>query len=167
MPPSIRYVHPPPSPTRRAPRNVSISVVWPNRYICICCRGEALEYADGVVWCEECGHKLHPDQMMDRSRSNRWPTYVYNVRRSSQRPSKPPVADVDRRQRAASDNPPAHHDPSDRGTYPSVGPDETVAPVSGSGRDDSVDVSPSDLTSPDIELRSDEVPKWRNVQDPS
>lgn len=77
MPPSIVYVrNSPPSPVRRNPRNVSMSVVWPRRWL-HSCGDECYEYADGVVWCELCGRKVDSGECIDMARGRDWNRKVF------------------------------------------------------------------------------------------
>lgn len=69
--PSIRYIPAPPSPVRRKPRGVEMTIHAPNPFTHRACGREALLYADGTIWCEKCGHAVSSDDCIDRRRVGR------------------------------------------------------------------------------------------------
>lgn len=72
--PSIVYLPAPPSPVRKMPRSVNMSMVEPSPWACIKCRKRAITYADGVVWCEKCQKKLLDHEKRDISRGKQYNT---------------------------------------------------------------------------------------------
>jgi len=67
--PTIKYIHPAPSPTRRFPKSVHMSTVEPSPYRHKGCGKVAILYADGVIWCNECGHKVSADDCINFHRN--------------------------------------------------------------------------------------------------
>jgi hypothetical protein len=57
-----------PSPLRRMPRNVNMTILEPPPHVCVKHRKIAKTYADGCIWCELCGHALAEGQYVDRRR---------------------------------------------------------------------------------------------------
>lgn len=68
MPPSIIYIYPPHSPTRRMPKSITMTTVVPTPWACRDCRKPAITYADNVVWCNECEKKLLDADRVDIAR---------------------------------------------------------------------------------------------------
>lgn len=56
--PQIRYIRPTPSPVRKFTKGVQMSTVNPSPWACRQCNKAAIAYADGVIWCEDCGHPV-------------------------------------------------------------------------------------------------------------
>lgn len=66
--PQIRYIPAPPSPVRRKPRNVDMTIQSPAPYRHRGCGKDAILYADGVIWCESCGHAVKVEDCVDKRR---------------------------------------------------------------------------------------------------
>jgi hypothetical protein len=66
--PSIIYIYPPHSPTRRLPKSVQMNTIEPSPWACRTCRRRAVTYADGAVWCNTCEKKLLDADKVDVSR---------------------------------------------------------------------------------------------------
>lgn len=74
MPVSIKYVHPPPSPIRRMPRNTSMTEIRPSPWGCRKHRKACKTYADGVIWCEFCQHSIKPEDAIHLARGRQFNT---------------------------------------------------------------------------------------------
>lgn len=66
--PSIIYIYPPHSPTRRMPKSVTMNTIEPSPWACRACRKRAITYTDGAVWCNTCEKKLQDADKVDVSR---------------------------------------------------------------------------------------------------
>jgi hypothetical protein len=67
--PQIRYIDKrQPSPVRRFPRGVTMSIVEPSPYQHKGCRKLTKFYADGVIWCDHCGHQVKQDECINLKR---------------------------------------------------------------------------------------------------
>jgi len=87
--PSIIYIRPPEGPTRRKQRGVEMTTTEPCPYKHKECNQEAILYADGVIWCEECGRKITHEECTDMSRGKGWVGRVYShVQRTRAKDSK-------------------------------------------------------------------------------
>lgn len=79
MPGIIYLRRNPPSPLRRFPKGVEMNTISPSPFGCKGCRKRAKLYADGVIWCEKCGHSIHPSEAVNvaRGRQTNKPTPAF------------------------------------------------------------------------------------------